>query len=178
MVSNIFYFSIYWEFIPTDFHIFQGVGLNHQPASSWNSSYPSIPTSMNHELYHHIGFLLHFRRTIDTVLHHPGHLCVVSEDVLQQAPTLHAILEHLAEVGWSWTLCYAKSSHAKSVKHQTGHGPVMGHGFAMSNYQRVSVARWQRVLLVLNAGIEEMIHFITINFIIPATPSNPSSNPT
>lgn len=26
------------------------------------------------------------------------HLCVVSEDVLQQAPTLHAILEHLAEV--------------------------------------------------------------------------------
>ena len=31
---------------------------------------------------------------------------------------------------------------------------------------------------MLNVGNEGMIHWLTINFIIPATPSNPSSNPT
>ena len=54
-----------------------------------------------------------------------GHLCLISDELLEQkAPTLHAILEHLAEAGWDlWgreemknnNFPFLKLSHLKSA---------------------------------------------------------------
>eukprot|EP00435_Cladocopium_sp_Y103_P030476 s1393_g7.t1 len=74
------------------------------------------------------------------------HLCVVSEDVLQQAPTLHAILEHLAEVfnlqpvvpgKLGQITTYEKwFSHRSRGKHSTSHRSSHRHAVPKSAQRR------------------------------------------
>lgn len=88
-----------------------------------------------------------------------GHLCLVSEDVLHQAPTLHAILEHLAEVPGAATGSGMAQGGSKTEVYCSPFGYAQREGFQGKSASLTTCTT--RFLLLIIDGNELSVNFDT-----------------